>query len=415
MIRAVLTILFIGFTTLAIAQTDQKKQLEQKRAQIQKEIQEFQSLLSQEKSKEKSVLLKITDNETKIKLSEKLIGNTQKQTRILTDEIYLNQLKLNKLNRELKVLKEDYAAMILKAYKSRSQQSRIMFILSSQNFLQAYKRMQYMKQYANFRKIQGDEIKSKMTELEELSVKLSGQKKEKEELLAENLKVKAQLEDEKKEQEKLVKSIQKDKKRYTADIKKKQNEAKEIERKIDKIVRDAIAAANKKAAASSGSTTTKGSAATTASPNKIVLTKESKIVADNFKANKGKLPWPVAKGYMSLGYGTQPHPVLKTIEIHHSWIEITTEENADARAIFDGEVLDIQIVSGTKSVFVVHGDYITVYSNLSTVSVRVGDKVSIKQNLGKVYTNPVTGKTVVKLMILQNTTHLNPESWITPL
>ncbi len=414
MIRAVLTILFLSFTMLAVAQTDQKKQLEQKKAQLEKQIQEFQSLLSQEKSKEKSVMSKITDNETKIKLSEKLINNTQKQTKILTDDIYLNQLKLNKLNRELKVLKEDYASMILKAYKSRSQQSRIMFILSSQNFLQAYKRMQYMKQYASFRKIQGEAIKSKMTELEELAVKLNNQKEEKEQLLAQNLKVKAELEEEKKEQEKLIKSIQKDKKKYAADIKKKQKEAKEIERKIDKIVRDAIAAANKKAAAASGTKTSKGSTST-AAPNKIVLTKEAKIVADNFKANKGKLPWPVAKGYMSMRYGTQPHPVLKTIEIHHSWIEITTEENADARAVFDGEVLDIQIVSGTKSVFIIHGDYITVYSNLSSVNVRVGEKVSIKQNLGKVYTNAVTGKTVVKLMILQNTTHLNPESWITPL
>ncbi|NDI98582.1 peptidoglycan DD-metalloendopeptidase family protein [Flavobacterium sp. LaA7.5] len=415
MIRAVLTILFLSFTTFVAAQPD-KKQLEQKKAEILKEIKEFQSLLSQEKSKEKSVMTKIADNDTKIKLSEKLISNTQKQTKILTDEIYLNQLKLNKLNRELKVLKEDYSAMILKAYKSRSQQSRIMFILSSQNFLQAYKRMQYMKQYASFRKIQGEAIKTKMTELEELAVKLNNQKKEKEQLLAENLKVKAELVEEKKEQEKLVKLIQKDKKKYTADIKKKQNEAKEIERKIDKIVRDAIAAANKKAAAASGATSaSKGSASAAAAPNKIVLTKEAKIVADNFKANKGKLPWPVAKGYMSMRYGTQPHPVLKTIEIHHSWIEITTEENADARAVFGGEVLDVQIVSGTKSVFIVHGDYITVYSNLSSVNVRVGEKVSIKQSLGKVYTNPVTGKTVVKLMILQNTTHLNPESWITPL
>lgn len=413
MMKAVLTILFIAFSTLAIAQTDQKKQLEQKKEEILKEIREFQSLLSKEKTKEKSVLTKIADNNAKIKLSEKLISNTQKQSKILTDEIYLNQLKINKLNRELKVLKEDYANMIVRAYKGRSQQSRIMFILSSQNFLQAYKRMQYMKQYASFRKMQGEEIKVKMAELEQLAAKLNSQKKEKEKLLAENLKVKAELEEEKKEQEKLVKLIQKDKKKYTADIKKKQSEAKEIERKIDKIVRDAIAAANKKAAAS-GAAPSKGSSST-AAPNKITLTKEGKIVADNFKANKGKLPWPVAKGYMSLGYGTQPHPVLKTIEIHHSWIEITTEENADARAIFDGKVLDIQIVSGNKAVFIVHGDYITVYSNLSTVNVRVGDKVTIKQSLGKVYTNPITDKTVVKLMILQNTTHLNPESWITPL
>ncbi|WP_294733679.1 peptidoglycan DD-metalloendopeptidase family protein [uncultured Flavobacterium sp.] len=427
MIRAIFTILLIGFTTLGMAQTDEKKQLEQKKAKIIKEIQGFRSLLKKKSNKEKSVLTKIADNTTKIRLSEKLISNTQKQTRILDDEIYANQKEINKLNRELKVLKDDYANMIVEAYKSRSQQSRIMFILSSQNFLQAYKRMQYMKQYANFRKLQAESIKGKMVALEELAAKLNEQKKEKEKLLAENLKAKEALVEEKKRQEKLVKLIQKDKRKYTADIKKKQRETRKIDKKIDKIIRDAIAEANRKAAEKArkeaGTTTTastkkptkKKGSTSTAAPSKIVLTKEGKIVSDNFKANRGKLPWPVEKGYMSLGYGKQRHPVLKTIEIDHSWIEITTEENANARSIFDGKVLDVQIISGTKSVLVIHGDYITVYSNLVGVKVKAGDIVTRKQTLGKVYTNAVTGKTIIKLMILKNTTRLNPEKWITPL
>ncbi|QYJ69098.1 murein hydrolase activator EnvC family protein [Flavobacterium litorale] len=414
MIRAVLTILFITFTTLGVAQTDQKKQLEQKKAQILKEISGFRSLLSKENSREKSVLTKISESEAKIRLNEKLIQNTKKQTKILTDEIYLNQLKINKLNRELKVLKEDYAAMIVKAYKSRSQQSRIMFILSSQNFLQAYKRMQYMKQYANFRKIQGEAIKAKKAELEVLAAKLNAQKVEKEALLAENLKVKAELEEEKKEQEKLIKSIQKDKKKYIADIRNREKEAKAIERKIDKIVRDAIAAANKKTAASGATKASKGSKST-AEPNKIVLTKEGKIVADNFNANKGKLPWPVEKGYMSMRYGKQRSPLAPNVEIDHGWIEITTEEGAKARSIFQGEVIDVQIISGLKSVFVQHGNYITVYGGLISTDVSTGDKVVIKQSLGNVYTNPISGKTIVKFSIFKNTTKLDPQYWITPL
>lgn len=412
MLKKILTILLIACTVVASAQ-DQKKILEQRKAQIEKEIREFRNLLSQENKKEKSVLTQIADNQAKIKLSEKLINNTQKQTRILTDEIYLNQLKINKLGRELKVLKDDYSQTLVKAYKNRSQQSRIMFILSSDNFLQAYKRMQYMKQYASYRKIQAEEIRATKTELEGLQDKLNIQKKEKEKLLAENLKVKKELEEEKKEQEKLVKAIQKDKKRYTADIKKKQSEAKDIERKIDKIIRDAIAAANKKAAASGATTASKSSAAT-AAPNKIVLTKEGKIIADNFKANKGKLPWPVEKGYMSMGYGLQRSPFASTVEVDHSWIEITTEKGAAVRSIFSGEVIDIQLIqgTGTKAVFVQHGDYISIYFNLSSTSVNIGEKVSVKQNLGTVHTNPVTGKTVVKLMITHNTSRLNPEQWI---
>lgn len=411
MAKFFLTILLIGFTTIGWSQSDQQKKLELRKAQILKEMMELQNLVSKENKKEKSVLSKIYENNTKIKLSEKLINTTSKQTRLLTDDIYTNHLKINKLNSELGVLKEDYSNMVVRAYKSRSEQSRIMFILSSETFLQAYKRMQYMKQYASFRKVQGQEIKTKMAELENLNVTLDGQKKEKQKLLTESEKQKQLLEKDKEDQEQLVKSIQKDKKKYTADIKKKQQEAKEIQRQIDKMVRDAIAAANKKSA-KSGS---EKSESATAEPNKIVLTKEGKLIADNFKANKGKLPWPVEKGYISLGYGDQPHPVLKTIEIHNSGVEITTESGSSARAVFGGEVMSVQIISGNKVVYIQHGDFITVYYNLASVNVKSGDKVDTKEKIGTVFTNPGSGKTVLKFFVLQNTTYLNPSSWIAPL
>lgn len=410
MIRAFFTILFLGVTLFASAQVDQKKQLEQKREAILKQIQLYRGLLNKENKKEESVLAKIADNENKIALSEKLINNTKKQAKILEDEIYTNQLKINKLNKELKVLKEDYAEMLVKAYKSRSQQSRIMFILSSDNFLQAYKRMQYMKQYANYRKMQAEEIRAKKTELEVLQEKLNTQKKEKERLIAENIKVKKELEAEKKEQEKLIAVIKKDKGKYTADIKKKQNEAKQIEKQIDKMVREAIAKANKKAAKEKGVKVN-----TSTESSKIVLTKETKIIADNFKANQGRLPWPVEKGYMSMKYGKQRHPVLTHLEIDHKWIEITTEAGGSARAIFDGEVSQIQINAGKISVLIVHGDYISVYHNLLNANVKEGDKVTRKQEIGTVFTNPVTGKTILKFMVKKNTSYLNPQSWITPM
>lgn len=418
MTRLFLILLLVCSTALAQAQ-DQKKQLEQRKEQIHKEILRFRELLNKESQKEKSVLTKITENNTRIKLSEQLIANMQRQTKLLTDDIYLNQLEINKLNRELKVLKEDYAAMILKAYKSRSEQSRIMFILSSDNFLQAYKRMQYMKQYASFRKVQGEEIRGKMMKLEDLVKKLNAQKVEKEKLLAENEREKQELEKEKKEQERLVKSIQKDKKKITADIQKRQKEEKEIDRKIDRLIREAIAEANRKAAAEAaakkGTTTTKAAPAAPASSSKIVLTKEGKLISDNFKANKGRMPWPVEKGYISMKYGIQRSPIASTVEIDNAGIDITTEPNASVRAIFGGEVMDVQIVMGTAAVLVQHGDFISVYRNLGSVSVSKGDKVSAYQTIGKVYTNPQTNKTVLKLMILQNTTRVNPEAWITPL
>jgi septal ring factor EnvC (AmiA/AmiB activator) len=194
MTRLFLTVFLIACTTLGWGQSAEQKKLEKRKAQILKEIKSLNSMISTQDKKEKSVLNKITENDAKIKLSERLITTASRQTRLITDDIYLNQLKINKLNRELKVLKEDYANMLLQAYKSKSEQSRIMFILSSDNFLEAYKRMQYMKQYASFRKVQGDEIHGKMMELEDLVATLSGQKTRKEKLLEQSEREKKSLE-----------------------------------------------------------------------------------------------------------------------------------------------------------------------------------------------------------------------------
>ena len=170
------------------------------------------------KKKEKSAVNVIVLQNNKIKLKEKLINTTEKQTRILGNDMYINQMKINKLNRELVILKEDYAKMIVKSYKSRSEQSRAMFLLSSENFLQAYKRAQYMKQYTSYRKMQGEEIKSKTDELLGYNERLNIQKVAKKKLLAENTKEKLSLEKEKKEQLKLVNSIKKDKKKITSRV-----------------------------------------------------------------------------------------------------------------------------------------------------------------------------------------------------
>src|SRR5690606_4571040 len=350
----------------------------------------------------------------KIRLKQNLIQTTEKQTRLLSDDIYKNQLQINRLNRELDVLRADYSEMILKSYKSRSEQSRAMFLLSSESFLQAYKRAQYMKQYASYRRSQGEEIEKKSVELQEYNKKLEVQKKEKERLLAENQRERADLEQERKEQEELVKKIQKDKKQIAAEIKTKQAESKKIDAQIKKLIADAIAAANKKnaaAAAKSGAPKTSSTASSSAAP-KIVLTPEGKVISDNFKANKGRLPWPVVRGVVTLGYGDQPHPVHKSLVVHNSGVEITTDAGSQARAVFGGEVAAVIVISPVnKAVMIQHGDYFTVYQNLSNVSVTKGDKVSINQNLGTIRTNDA-GKTVIKFTISQNTTYVNPQSWL---
>ncbi|WP_121337181.1 murein hydrolase activator EnvC [Flavobacterium sp. 123] len=437
--KFLLSLIFIFMTSFIWSQETQQEKLEQRKAQIQQEIRENEKLLQSVKKKEKTAVNVIVIQSNKIKLKEKLINTTEKQAKLLSNDMYINQLQINKLKRELVVLKEDYAKMIVKSYKSRSEESRAMFILSSENFLQAYKRAQYMKQYTSYRKIQGEEIKVKSKDLVQYNDKLDVQKTAKKKLIAENEKERLALEKEKQEQQKLVNSIKKDKNKIAADIKKKQQEARSIDKQINRLIREAIAESNRRAALekakakalananlkAESKTTTKAetkaeskkmereAAAAPVSSTKIELTPEAKIVADNFRANRGRLPFPVERGFISLGYGDQAHPVYKSLMIHNSGVEITTDQGANARAVFDGVVSSVIVLSPVnKAVMIQHGDFFTVYQNLSSVSVSKGEHVNRKQNIGKVRTNGETGKTIIKFLILQNTTYNNPASWL---
>lgn len=410
------TLLFIFLTSLLAWSQQTQEELEQKKAKIQEEIREKERMLQDVRGKEKSVVKLLQIQNEKIGLKEKLINTTTKQTKLLSNDMYVNQVQINKLKNNLVILKEDYAEMILKSYKSRSQQSRAMFMLSSENFFQAYKRLQYMKQYSSYRKMQGDEIKDKTDKLADYNLKLNGQKAEKEKLLVEQEQQRNDLQKEKLEQEKTASILKKSKKQITAEIKKKQQEYKKIDAQIQKMIRDAIAEANRKTAAAKAKanpkTTTAAETKKIESSTKIVLTPEGQLISNNFKANKGRLPWPVEKGEITSSYGDQPHPVYKSLIVHNNGIDIATESGASARAVFGGEVTQIQKLSPLKiAIIVKHGDFFTIYQNISSVNVTVGDKVLAKQNLGKIRKD-LDGKTVLRFMISQNITYSNPAPWL---
>ena len=415
--KYILSLFFILISTFSWAQMTQQEKLEQRKIQILQEIRDKEQLLQNVKSKEKSVKQQLQLQTEKIQLKEKLINTTEKQTKLLSNDIYINQVKINGLKNDLAVLKEDYSRMILKSYKSRSEQSRAMFLLSSESFLQAYKRAQYMKQYASYRKMQGEEIKDKSQQLISYNEKIGAQKTAKQKLIKENEVEKVGLEKEKVVQQQIAKAITKDKKQIAAEIKKKQQETQAIDRQIEKLIRAAIAEANRKAAAANmkanPKTTTAAETHAIETSTRIVLTPEAQLIANNFKANKGRLPWPVEKGFVSLGFGDQPHPVYKSLVVHNSGVEITTDQGANARAVFGGEVISVIVLSPVnKAVMIQHGDYFTVYQNLSSVSVSKGDKVSIKQYIGKIRTSGDTGKTILKFFLLQNTVYNNPTGWL---
>lgn len=419
--RNIFLILFSLFTIIGFSQQEQQAKLEAEKERLMKKMEEMSATYQQQKKKEKNVLKEIALQDEQIKLSSKAISTIAKQTRILSDDIYLTQLDINKYKRELEIMKADYAKMIVKSYKSKNEQSQLMFVLSSNSFLQAYKRIQYMKQYAGYRKMQAEEIKEKQRKLEDAKVHLEGSKKEKEVVLQEKTKVKQMQETAKQEKVKLANSIKKDKKKLLVEIEKAKKESRAIDAKIRKMIAAAIAEENRRIAAEKAKVAATKSGNTSiptkpvvVSSSKVELTPETKLISDNFKANKGRLPWPVEKGYISQGYGDLPHPQFPNLTIHNSGVDISTDSGSSARAVFGGEVSDIQISPNTNTytVLIRHGEYFSTYSNLASVGVKKGQKVSMKQGLGRIKTN-ASGATIMKFTISQNGNYSNPKSWVT--
>lgn len=394
-------ILTLLVSVSGLSQNKKQQELEERRQELRQEIQKINKLQLENKSKEKSQLSLIESYNYKISVLNNLITVTNQQANLLTREINTNQKKISKLRTELKALKDDYAAMIVKSYRSKNQQSRIMFLLSSNNFKQAYKRLQYMKQYSDHQKQQGQEIKVKSDELQVINTNLLKQKEEKQNLIAENKVVQKSLEDERKQHQSLMASIKKNINVYAAQIRAKQQEADRIDREIERIIREAIAKSNKKAGKAETSTG-------------FALTPEEKVLASNFIANKGKLPWPVEKGFVTVRYGTQPSPIDKSLTIRSNGVRIATEKNAKVLAIFNGEVSRIVVIKNSNPIVMIrHGNYITAYKNLSKVYVKEGDKVTTKQEIGEVFTNPSNGDTILNFVIYdQKVNTLNPAEWI---
>lgn len=386
------------------AQTNEQKALENKRERLQQEIRQMNRLLSSEKKEKGNVLDQMEGLDQKINVRQQLIRVTNQQSNLLNRQINANVRNISKLRGDLKTLKEDYAKMIQKSYQNKSQQSRLMFLLSSENFFQAFKRMQYIKQYTEYRREQGEQIVVKTAELGKLNTSLTIQRKEKDRLISENKKVKIVLSKEMNTQKELLLTIKGNESKYAAAIRKKKNEARKIDRQIEGLIRSAIVTANKSANKQAGKK---------ANINTFILTPEAKLVASNFSANKGKLVWPVEKGIKKQGYGIYKDAVYPGIKHQSNGVIIATDKGSEARAVFEGEVIAIlSVPGGNKGVQIKHGNYISTYYNLSELYVKKGDKVAVKTKLGKVYTSRFNGLTQLKFYLYKDTTRLNPEDWI---
>jgi len=389
--------LLILIPVLSLAQ-DKKAALEAQKKRLQQEIVQINALIKTSAKKRANVLTQVETVQLKMNRQDALIRLTNRQINRLNQEINVNLRNIEKLRAELTSLKKDYAEMVVSARKNQSTQNRLMFLLSSESFWQAYKRMAYMKQYAAYRKQQGEQIAAKTKALQQYTTDLVAQRKDKKQLIEENRKAQKELDRIRKRQNTLVLELKKREKNYTAQIKKKQKQREAIDKEIARLIREAIAASNKKAGTKTGG---------------FVLTPEAKALAASFVSNKGRLPWPVEKGIVTQRFGTQRHPVVRTTTIKSNGVTLSVPAGATARSVFEGIVLNIMQFKGSNPIVLVqHGNYITGYKNLSKVYVKKGDRVTAKQAIGQIFTNKDTGKTTLQFSLFQNTTPQNPALWL---
>ena len=395
------TVIVLAFTSQeCYSQSKRQIELEEKRVELQKQIKEISRMLFEVKKEKKSIVNAVENLNYKISVRKNLIRITNQQANLLTLEINDNQNQISNKRDKIRLLKDEYAKMILKSYKNRSVDNKLMFVLSSSNFQQAYRRLQYIKQYADYQKSQAEIIKQETKQLQKFNKELLRQKKDKDKLVSENKAAKAILDKELIAQKSLIEEIQKNLTKFSAQIKIKQKETEKLDAEIRKLIREAIAASNKKA----GKT---GKQAT------FALTPEQRKLAATFTANKGKLPWPVVKGVVKLRFGTNPSPIDPKIKIRSNGVRIATNQSEPVRAVWEGTVQGVMTPkNGNNTIMIRHGNYITVYKNLSKFYVSKGDKVTTKQVIGEVLTNKVSGESILSFGIYKDSVIQNPSSWI---
>jgi septal ring factor EnvC (AmiA/AmiB activator) len=388
----------ILYNTFCYAQNLSQKDLELKRIDLANEIKNIQKLINNSKDERKLAVENIENLNYKLDLQNEIIKITNNELNIISVSIRNNQEAINLLKKSQQSLKSQYAEMILKSYKTRSKTGKLMFIFSSVNFQQALKRIQYFKQYSEFQNNQLQKIAINTKELKSLANKLNNDKNLQLKLISDNQNVKNNISQELSNKNNLLNFISKNQTKYVREIKLKQQKTAKIDREIEKIIARAIAESKRKKNTSS---------------NLFTLTPEAKLLSNNFISNKGKLPWPVQKGYVSLKYGKQPHPVVKTATIQSNGIRIITASSQKARTIFNGTIYRIiSSKNGSKTILIQHGNFFTVYKNLSTIYVNKGDKVFTKQEIGLIMTNKNSGQTILSFSLFKDNKTENPLFWI---
>ena len=399
-------------------------------------------MLSETKANKKSSIGALVNINMKLEKRQDLINTINTEILELNREIKQNEKQAEQLKANLEKLKNDYARMIVFAQRNQDAYSKFMFIFASDNFNQAYARLKYMQQYSEFRKKQAVEIISTQTELIAKLKELKEQRHEKNLLLGNEEEEKINLSSEKQEQEQVLTELQKKEKELKVQLDKKKQDAIELQLAIKKLIEAEIKRkleeAAKAEAAAIAAKKAKEEKENKNKPVKEKTTKEKVIVADvkpekekkenlfmpalteetealsaDFSNNRGKLPWPVGKGVICETYGEHEHPAIKGFMMFNNGVEICATKGTQARAVFDGEVTGIAVSpTGGKLVIIRHGEYLSVYSNLTDVLVKTGQKVTLKQIIGTVAHDEEEGKTSMNLQIWKGQKTMDPSGWL---
>jgi septal ring factor EnvC (AmiA/AmiB activator) len=391
-------LLFISLSLGLKAQNyqERQKQLEAQKISIKKEIQQINNLINDSRKKSRGLADELEDIQLKISVRDRLIRINNSQVNNLNNIISNQNERIADLEVDLKKLKDEYSKIVFSSYKKRSSEMKLMFLFASDNINQAFRRFQYFKQYSKYRKEQANKIVSLQEEISNNIDSLDKRKIEKQNVVKENQSVRQTLNQDRIQQNNLYNNLLKDQKNYAVEIQEKEKQARLIDNEIQKLIRLAIAESNNNNNSSN-----------------FALTPEGRLISSNFQSNKGRLPWPVREGVITRRFGTQPHPVVRTTTINSNGISIATSANSIAYSVFEGEVLSVYGFSGgNPGVLIRHGKYISNYQNLSSIFVKKGDKVMANDEIGIVFTNESTGKTVLKFNIFNELKPENPTIWL---
>ncbi len=392
-------------------------ELKRRKEAIQREINLLQKNAAEAAKKKRLTLSQINALNAKIRLMQNKISLINSEIKNLDNEIHENTNAVTNLKGQLGQLKKEYASMIRFAQRNRNAYDKMMFIFAAKDFNQAYKRIKYLQQFGQYRKKQADYIQGKQKDLNYRIVTLDKSLKEKSNLLKEQESERNKLGKNKSEQSKVLNQYSKQEKQIKQDIAARQRTQAAVERSLRAAIAREIEAAKRREEEEARAAAAKAKAENREAPEPaakpktssgyLTATPESARLSSQFEGNRGSLPWPVATGIITERFGVHKEGQASYT---NDGVNIETAEGAAVRAVFEGVVSAVDSQLGRYYVLIKHGAYFTVYSNLKSVSVSRGDKVSTKQTIGTVANSDGTPQ--LQFQIRRGMAAQNPEAWI---